>query len=51
MERQRGTLITETNIFGRKIALELKTKECGLDSVIMFFVESSGQIRLEPLDN
>lgn len=47
MERQRGTLITETIIFGRKIALGLKTKEYSLDSMIMFFVESSEQIRLE----
>lgn len=47
MERQRGALITETITVGRKIALGLKTKEYGLDSVVMFFVESSEQIRLE----
>lgn len=47
MERQRGTLITETIVFGRKISLGLRIEEQSLDSVTMFFVGSSEQIRLE----
>lgn len=46
-DRQRRTLITVRIRFRRKRALGVKLKEYGLDNMIMFFVESSEQIRLE----